>query len=114
MSRVLHIPARGAWLVGARLRAEGHREAVPSVDGDDDHRQLDSLLLGEPGTNFLECAVRHPRAADIRHDLGPRKCRALPLREEWRLAPYGNRVQALLRLAEDTGVLRMHVHAVGA
>jgi choline dehydrogenase-like flavoprotein len=65
------------------------------------------------GSGLLEQRVRHARlySGDC---FGPRQCCSLAGREEWRLAPDGDRSEALLRLAVPPSVGPVHVDAVCA
>src|SRR5581483_12033991 len=82
-----------------RHGAERDREAVPGVDGCDQHREVDGLGLGEMRTNLLIDILRRVGVGYQRHRLRPGERRALAIGVGGRLAPGVQQIEPLLGLA---------------
>src|SRR5205085_7615998 len=86
-------------LVTADFRPERDREPVPAIDDDDRHGEPDELRLVEVCADGVVDLVRNALAAELGDRFRPGERGPLAGSEERRLAPYGNGVEALLRLA---------------
>ena len=93
--------------------AKADRQPVPSIDGDDGQGQVHQFLFAEVLSDRLVQCIRHPALADPSHGFRPCERRTFALREERRFFPHINGIQPLLRFACRSGILRVHVHAVG-
>src|SRR3954462_6064250 len=93
------------------LGPEGDGEPVPPVDRDDRDREADELRFFELRAGGLVRLVGNSLRTEPRDRFRPGQRRALPRREEGRLAPDRDGVDALLGLALLPRVLRVHVHA---
>jgi hypothetical protein len=59
ISRLLVSSRRRSGLIGSCYRAKTDGQAVPSVDGDYGHRQIDQFFIVERLACHFICAVRH-------------------------------------------------------
>src|SRR3954466_1776829 len=97
--------SEGPRLVTARHGAQGDVEAIPRVDGHHGHRQVDELLLTEPGTDRLVDVIRNPILSDQCQRLGPEERRPFAVCVERGLAPGIEEVEALLAFTAGAGFL---------
>src|SRR5215217_7380324 len=100
-------------LIRPRYGAQRNIESIPSIDGDDGHRQREELIVAERLPHFLIDGVRDTVISNQRDGLRPEPRRAFPLAVEGALAPGIEQVQTLLVLTASPRVLDVHVQAVG-
>jgi hypothetical protein len=94
--------------------AKADRDAVPRVHQSNGDTEVHDLLFRKVLAELVIVRVRGPRLGDEGERLGPVQGGAFPFVEVGRFVPDGERVKALLRLAQSPGLFRVQVHTIDA
>jgi hypothetical protein len=100
-------------LITSCFATEGNVQAVPAVNGDDGHGQVNQFFFREVFASHFVNFIRNVVLADLGHRFGPGQCRPLAVSKERRISPNGDGVKPLLAFAAGSRILCVHVHTVG-